>query len=104
MNLVFELWMPSNNSSNGRWTGDAGYYARVRNFRSKKALIRANEILEKKYFMYSFGDGWVARIDVYEASNNKSRQVRKKSNGFCGYDWMIDSIVKNLKIEPMASE
>jgi hypothetical protein len=29
----------------------------------------------------------VRAVDAKEA-----RQIRKKSEGFCGYDWMIDSI------------
>lgn len=99
MILVFTLSMPSNNSWNGKWTGDGVLYAKVVNFgKSKKATTKAQTILDKGYYSYSFGDGWRAGIDVKEVTGKESAQIRRKSKGFYGYDWMVDSIRLDGKI------
>ncbi len=72
MTLSFTLTMPSNNSWDGKWTGDKRLYVRCINFgKSKKGTEKAKGILQKGYFRYSFGDGWVAAIDVKEVSGNE---------------------------------
>jgi hypothetical protein len=95
--------MPNNNSWNGRWSGEDNYYGRTINFtkkygKSKIALEKAKTILDERYFTYNFGDGWTAGIDVREVNSKEAAKLRKKSKGFCGYDWMIDSILNNHKI------
>lgn len=93
MILSFTLSMPSNNSWNGKWTGEDNLYVKVVNFgKTKKGEKWAKEILDEGSFCYHFGDGWVAGIEVNEVDGAKSRQLRSKSKGFCGYDWMVDSI------------
>jgi len=85
--VIFELSMPSNNSWNGKWSGEGGDYTVAR------ALPEAKlEDLKPKY-TYSFGDGWVAAVHVREA-----RPREKVSGKFCGYEWMIDSILKRNAI------
>ena len=93
MILSFTLSMPNNNAWDGKWTGDSIFYARAINFgKSKKAESRAQEILDEKYFHYNFGDGWAAGVTVKKVTSQEARIIRKNSKGFCGYDWMIDSI------------
>jgi hypothetical protein len=93
MILSFTLSMPQNNSWNGKWTGESSLYARTINFgKSKKAAEHAQSILKTGYFRHDFGDGWAAGISVKEVSAKEAAMIRKKSDGFCGYDWMIDSI------------
>ena len=59
MILCFELSMPSNNSWNGRWSGEERNYCKVINFgRTKNSEHKAKAILNQGYFVYSFGDGW----------------------------------------------
>jgi len=85
--------MPNNNAWNGRWSGENTLYARVINFgRSQKAEKQAKSIIDTGYYSYSFGDGWRAGIHVEEIDSKKARQIRRNSSGFCGYDWMIQSI------------
>jgi hypothetical protein len=89
--------MPNVGSWNGRWTGDEKYYAVIRNYpKSKEEDIK--KILDTGYFHYSFGDGWSAGINVRQIDTKESSKIRRKSSGFCGYEWMIDSILKNNKI------
>jgi len=100
MILSFELGMPNNNSWNGRWSGGNDLYARVINFgRGKAANEKAKEILDKGYFYYNFGDGWGASVTVKEIDSKEAAKIRRKSKGFCGYDWMIASIKEKGRIE-----
>lgn len=100
MILCFELSMPNVGSWNGKWTGANEYYAHVVNFgKTKKRIAKAKEILSKKYFHYNFGDGWSAGISVKQIDSKQSAKIRRKSAGFCGYEWMVDSIIDNLAIK-----
>lgn len=93
MLVAFELSMPNNNSWNGKWSGAERRYVRVLNVgATKKALAKWQAIIDRGQFTYSFGDGWCAMVTVSEVSADAARKLRKASVGFCGYDWMIDSI------------
>lgn len=100
MILSFTLSMPNKGSWNGKWSGEKSYYAKVINFgRSKKAIKHATEILNQRSFHYNFGDGWSASIKVAEVTAREAADIRHKSRGFYGYDWMIESIRYNGCIE-----
>lgn len=98
MYLQFTLSMPSNNSWNGKWTGENIFYAVVRKF-GRTSTEKAKEILTKGYYSYNFGDGWRAAIDVKQIDSREAARVRKKSCGFCGYEWMINSIIEHGEIK-----
>ncbi len=90
--FIFELSMPSNNAWNGKWTGDQDYYAKTR-------TIPASTVSElKPSYSYNFGDGWVARVGVRQVDGKAAAKARKRSKGFCGYEWMIDSILEHGSI------
>lgn len=100
MILSFVLSMPNVGSWNGHWTGEQDFYAKVVNFgRSKKADEKAKAILDTGYYHYNFGDGWSAGISVKQIDAKEAAKIRKKSKGFCGYDWMVKSIIDNNKIQ-----
>lgn len=82
--VIFQLSMPSNNSWNGKWSGEGNDYSVARTLPEVKF-----EGLKPRY-TYSFGDGWVAAVHVRQA---KPRE--KVSGKFCGYEWMIDSILRS---------
>ncbi len=94
--VSFTLSMPGVNSWNGKWSGDEKLYAVVKTFRE----VPAREILDKRRFSYSFGDGWIAAVTVAEVDKAAARRIKKLSAGFCGYDWMIDSIIRHGSIKP----
>jgi hypothetical protein len=97
--LVFKLSMPNRNSWNGGWSGEDREYNIVKNFgRSKKAKDKAEKLLEKESFYYNFGDGWGASVSVRQVDAAGARKARKLSDGFCGYDWMVSSIVSHGEI------
>ncbi len=86
--------MPCAPSWNGKWSGDGEFYAIVQKF-SVKQYEKARKILEGEYYQYRFGDGWVAGIDAKEVDAKEAKKIKKNSLGFCGYDWMVDSIIKD---------
>ncbi len=99
MILSFALSMPSNNAWNGKWTGESKRYIKTRNLgRSKTQNMRAQDILGQGNFTYDFGDGWRARITVKEVNGKEAAKIRRTSDGFCGYDWMISSICQKGNI------
>lgn len=98
MTLAFILNMPGNNSWNGKWSGEGRLYAIVKTFRGGPQECKAAELVAKGSFGYDFGDGWYARIDVRKVDSAEARKLRKDSQGFCGYDWMVDSILNYRKI------
>ena len=103
MLMAFELSMPNIGSWNGKWTGEGKCYAKVLNFTqkygtSKAAQEKAKSILGKR-FSYDFGDGWRAEVKVSKVDSKAAAKLRKNSAGFMGYDWMIDSILRDGKIQ-----
>lgn len=96
--LAFELSMPNVGSWNGKWTGEGRPYIIV-DCLLKNDAEKALAILDKGYFHYNFGDGWSAGITVKEIPDRKTAaKMRKKSVGFCGYGWMVRSILKDMEI------
>jgi len=85
--LLFILTMPNVGSWNGKWTGEDRVYAKVRNAKQYP------NCKEDSYY-YSFGDGWGANVEVRKVTIVEANKYIKKSVGFSGYDWMIDSILE----------
>ena len=89
--------MPNIGSWNGRWTGADNYYAIVKSFK-KKENDKVDQLLKVGYYHYNFGDGWSAGITLNEVQAKEAAKIRKKSNGFCNYNWMVESILENGEI------
>lgn len=97
MIVAFELSMPSNNAWDGKWSGDGECYAIVRSFRKGWPTVKGTPI--HSYFTYSFGDGWVAAVSVRQVERGEAQKIRNRSRGFCGYDWMVESILESNRID-----
>lgn len=85
MLMAFELSMPGVNSWNGRWTGESKQHVKVLSVGAKCLALPGR-------YTYNFGDGWMAAVTVRTVDGATARKLRKASDGFCGYDWMIDEI------------
>lgn len=85
--VIFQLSMPKNNAWNGKWSGEENIYTVARTLPDAKV-----EALKPRY-TYDFGDGWMAAVSVRRASERE-----RPTNRFCGYEWMIDSILKRNAI------
>jgi len=93
MKICFELSMPNRGSWNGRWSGEKDLFAKVVNFSNSKAgKEKADEILKSVSYYHRWDDGWGASVSVREVDGKEAAKIKKKSRGFCGYDWMIDNI------------
>lgn len=86
--IVFTLTMPNVGSWNGRWSGEDKIYARtMKNCKVPKEVIG-------KSFIHRWEDGWTACVSVEKVECREAQKIERKSDGFCGYDWMIESIIK----------
>jgi hypothetical protein len=92
MLIAFELSMPRNNSWNGKWSGAEKRFVKVVSVGNSAKTIAKYRAICGQRFSYNFGDGWCAAVSVSEVSAIEARNLRKQSAGFCGYDWMIESI------------
>ena len=88
--VKFLLTMPSRGSWNGEWSGDGHNYTLVRDLEDDAA-----EKINGHSWSYIWSDGWIARVRASIVSAGKARAT---SDGFCGYDWMVDSILRYGKI------
>lgn len=86
--IVFELTMPNRGSWNGKWSGDNRKFIRLR----KNSEVPKN-LVDKRY-TYSWDDGWTACVTVTRMPADEAHKLERKSDGFAGYDWMIDSIIR----------
>ena len=92
MILCFELTMPNRGSWNGRWSGEDDKHYIIRAYRTK-AEIEKYSYLDGKDFWHRWDDGWTACISCSIIDSKEAAKRRKQSKGFCGYDWMVQSIL-----------
>jgi len=92
--IAFTLSMPNRGSWDGKWSGEENSYCVVRQFsESKKGQAIVQKLLDNSSYYYRWSDGWGASVDVKQVDGKESAALRRKSKGFCGYDWMINSII-----------
>lgn len=96
MILAFTLSMPGVGSWNSQWSGFGKCYVIVKSVSPKKADLAG------KYFSYDFGDGWRAGVSVRQVDASEARKLRRRSDGFAGYDWMVDEILTHRRILTLA--
>jgi len=94
MQLAFILTMPNRGSWNGGWSGEDRIYCILKSFTSKKDMEKADRLILKKNFHYSWSDGWGANVEVKLVDRAEAMRLRRRSQGFCGYDWMVKSILQ----------
>jgi len=88
--VEFKLTMPGRNTWNGKWSGDDRNFTLVREVDHMTAAQ-----LDGGAWSYVWNDGWCARITSRCVLD---RDQLARSDGFCGYDWMVDSILRYGKI------
>lgn len=95
--VVFKLSMPNVGSWNGQWSGQSNNYIIKKNLTDKKYIELGLDKNGQNSWYYNFGDGWGANVSCETLSIGKRLP---KSDGFCGYDWMVDSIMHFGVIKP----
>ena len=97
MLVSFELTMPNKGSWNGKWSGEDNKYYVIKSIskRFMNSQPHFENLLDKltDNFYYSWGDGWGANVHVQIIDASTAKKRRKLSKGFCGYEWMITSIL-----------
>lgn len=93
---LFTLGMASVGSWNGKWSGSNRVYVK-----SCKAFNRGKALypnLKEGVFFHMWDDGWNASVNVKFVTPTEARKAMKRSDGFCGYEWMIDDLKQFGKI------
>jgi len=85
--VLFRLSMPNTGSWNGRWSGEGVNYVIVRIIPE----ARVAELGIPKSWYYAWDDGWGASVSGRVMEKGERRP---NSDGFCGYDWMVDNIIR----------
>lgn len=92
--VAFTLTMTGVPSWNGKWSGEGRLYCRIKLINEPQTRWEL-----PTDFRYRWPDNWEANIHMEIVDGNKARRLRKASDGFCGYDWMIDSILRYNEIK-----
>lgn len=95
--LCFELTMPNCGSWDGKWTGSKDYHFKLLSMSEhayKEAYKKYKHLYNGNSWHYSWNDGWGAEVRVTLIEAKDKKRFKKMSVGFCGYDWMIDSIIE----------
>lgn len=85
--ILFELTMPHVGSWDGKWSEEKGTHIIVKPEREVRKFL-----WDQDYY-YSWPDGWTCCIKCKRISAAEARKLASKSSGFCGYNWMVDSII-----------
>ena len=96
--VEFRLSMPSRASWNGGWSGEDRNHAVVRELSDEQlAKLFAPAAPEgfdlskcRNIWTHRWSDGWVAQVSARVVP---AGEELAKSDGFHGYDWMIDNIL-----------
>ena len=95
--MIYLMFKLSLYSPHGKWNKEDRLYAVVRKFDlTKKGRALAERVLNSGgFYSYVWSDGWHATITVKKLDAKQAKDTKKKSVGFCGYDWMIDNIISH---------
>ena len=59
----------------------------------KVSSLRGRKLLADGDVFYCWSDGWRAHIKVQEVSSDQARRMRAISDGFGGYEWMLQRLL-----------
>lgn len=106
--ISFQLTMPNKASWNGKWSGEDKKYYVVYKMSDKfcKTKEHLKDLIEKGHdsWYYRWDDGWGASVMAEIIDSKEARKRRKISAGFCGYNWMITSILEHGAIYASTDE
>jgi hypothetical protein len=89
--IEFTLSMPARGSWDNKWYGEGRHFAVIKTMTDANAAkLMGSETAETRYWTYAWNDGWCAGITARVMLHGERK---KKSAGFCDYDWMIDNII-----------
>ena len=92
--VEFRLSMPNRGSWNDRWSGEGLNYLIYRSLTEAKFHELIPNGMQNSWH-YRWSDGWCAKVTCRLMAKGERR---KRSAGFCNYDWMVNSIIEHNKI------
>ncbi len=99
--ISFELTMPNKGSWDNKWSGEGKKYfiiTKLSNLSLKKDhFVRLLQNGSDNWY-YRWEDGWGANVHAELINSIEAKKRRKISAGFCGYNWMVTSIIQRGKI------
>jgi hypothetical protein len=98
MIVSFELTMPGVASWNNKWSGEGKKYFKHRKILVSHPIAKALMEVPDIQHTYRWEDGWMAKVTLRRIDSKTKTKEAKQSAGFCGYEWMIDSILRHNKI------
>lgn len=81
---------------NLEWSGSEDQYLLYLSLGTKTLATLGFDTNVEQSWSYSFGDGWQACVTGRVMNHGEKKQ---KSSGFCGYNWMVNSIVSYNEIK-----
>ncbi len=90
--VEFRLSMPGVASWDSKWSGEGKNYVIVR----QPSPENIRKLGLPQSWSYAWTDGWRAQVSARLMAPGERA---KKSDGFCGYDWMVDNIQRWGRIE-----
>jgi len=92
--------MPNCGSWNGKWSGEKNRYLIFKKLKNDVYEKFMGVCGDEKSWSYDFGDGWRANVSCTLIDSKEKTKLKKVAKGnFAGYDWMIDSIIKEDEIK-----
>ena len=88
--VEFKLAMPKRGSWDNKWSGDGKNYTLTRDVDDAQAVK-----LDGRTWTYFWSDGWSVEVSACLVQDSAAQ---KPSQGFQGYGWMVDSILRHDKI------
>jgi hypothetical protein len=89
--VEFELFMPYRPTSSTFGKDKAFVVYRSLGFEDVVRLFNTSQTDARESWNHHWNDGWGARVD---GRITASGEKRRKSDGFAGYEWMVDNIVR----------
>lgn len=89
--VEFKLSMPGRASWNGGWSGEGKNYSIVKQMTDDGLARLGLEASGTRSWTHRWSDGWVAEVSARVVPAD---ETLPKSDGFCGYDWMIENILR----------
>lgn len=101
--LLFEYGHTNIGSWDRKWPGEGRVYAKSKKIYKEQEEFLASKgismkIGEQTTFIHNFEDGWTAKVTVTVGRASDFADILKRSEGFLGYDWMIDNILEHGRI------
>lgn len=89
--ICFELTMPHCGSWNGKWSQENKGHFILKSVSNKFFKENKNRLIGS--WTHRWDDGWEAEITGKEITAVEKKKLHKINAGFCGYNWMVDSIM-----------